>query len=596
MKVTLLLLTLSSLGLLFSAGLKLNDSDVNAEEANSSMPANWSYQCLDEEGNIIDEPMMFASAYNDSKRGNSLKMSKMVSAYTLTCFSDSFIASKDTSYKLTFFYRSDCLNDDENRIVASVKEAKSDGTFSTSEVVSAKGRQDNWKQFSGYYSTSSDCESLTVSFSSVGMGYYFINGVSLVGKPAPTTFFNNYGIENTKEDQGSFSPFSSSYLSDDAYSGERSLKLSNQGFKTNFNELPEGEYELRFKYKHDFEDGSKLSIRMDCTVESQTGDSRLYYAPDVSADGTGGSWASYSFNFKKVNISAGSTFCSINYIKIFSYGSFLIDDLEIVGNDGFNYIVGGSFEGYDVSGLSLSGTTGIVKCDDGSFSFAGTKEGLFDNSDPLLTIDCSKLNLTNGNSYTLKYQYTGGWYGTALAYYGSDKIYTGSQNDNGWSDVSVSFTASEGKNIGIKFCESSSRFAYIRNISIVDIDNNEYNTSFIKEYSSSGEDGVESFPYGGFAYDFPISSEDSSSLTSNENESFSRESKDSGEEESSSWSQSSYFESISSEESSENIDTPNNGSSESDSTLIGVTIGLLAVSSIGLGVAIFALIRSKKHD
>lgn len=589
-----LLLSLSSLTLLVCVGIKPALNMVSADEETSSMPSNWNVSYADDDGNSITSPYLKASAYKDSQRGNSLMMYRRISSYNLTCSSSSFAASSDTSYKLTFFYKSDCLHDDENKISASIIENKNDGTTSMAEVISAKGRQGSWKSFSGYYTTSNKCENLVITFSSYGMGDFFVNSVSLKGKPAPSTFFNDYGMETVKEDQGeAFSELSSSYLSDDAYRGERSIKLTNQGFRTNFAELPAGEYELKFKYKHDYEDGSRLSIRLDNV--SFDGTSRAWYGTPVSSSGTGGGWSSYSYKFKKLN-EGETNFCSINYIKIFSYGTFLIDDLEVIGSDNFNFVVGGSFEGYDVDGVSFNGSTGIVKDTDDSLVYAGSYDGIHGSNEPSLTFDCSKLNLTIGNTYTLTYQYRGGFYETASAYYGSTKIYTGSMTDT-WANASASFVAEEGKNIRIKFCASSPRMAYIRNVSLLDSDNNECMTLGIKEYSSTGGDETDSFPYGGFDYDFPSNPDDSSSITSSEDENFSRETKDSEEESSSSridYGTSSDASNGSNNSSSGEVN-PSNRDNGSNSALTGLTIGLLAVASVGLAVAIFALIRGKKH-
>ena len=146
-----LLLGLSSLGLLFAAGFKPTESIVKAEEVASSMPANWSLSILDDSNNPITSDYLTASAYKDSNKGNSIMMRRRISAYTLSATSTAFEASKDTAYKLTFFYRSNCLHDEENKIVASIIENKDDGSKTVTEIVSAKGRESNWKQLSGYY-------------------------------------------------------------------------------------------------------------------------------------------------------------------------------------------------------------------------------------------------------------------------------------------------------------------------------------------------------------------------------------------------------------------------------------------------------------
>ncbi len=595
-----LLLGLSSLGLLFAVGFKPTESIVKAEEVASSMPANWSLSILDDSNNPITSNYLTASAYKDSNKGNSIMMSRRISAYTLSVTSTAFEASKDTAYKLTFFYRSNCLHDEENRIAASIIENKDDGSKTITEVSFAKGRESNWKQLSGYYTTSSGCSTLEMVFSSYGMGDFYINGPSLVGKPAPTTYFANYGMENGIEDKTPLTPLLASNLSDDACTGERSIKLTDQGFKTIFAELPNGkEFELRFKYKHDYEDGSRLSVRIDnCPIG---GTSNVYTATPVGPQSTGGAWNSYSYKFKKL-IPGQAGYFDINYIKIHAYGTFYIDDLELLDSTNFNYIAGGSFEGYDVFNMSLSGAVGIVKDSDGSLVFSGSQRSVLDiNSEPSLTLESSKFELITGNTYTLKYKYRCGHSETGSAYYGNAKIYTGSMSDD-WVDVSVDFVAAEEANIKLVFCTTYYRIAYIKNISITDSENIEKLPEVIKEYNSSEGEAVESFPYGNFEYDFPPTPEDSSSSSSTSEEtSFTQETKPS-EDSSSKPDISSSEQSGSTGSSSSNQDSssegethPSNQKSKATAALTGTTIAMLTVSTIGLAIAIYALIRGKKN-
>lgn len=598
MKGKRLLLGLSTLGLLFAAGIRPSQNMLLAEEASSSssMPEHWSSSTLDDNNSPIVSPYLSASAYKDSSKGNSIRMSRRISAYTLSVSSSSFEAKKDTAYKLAFFYRSDCLHDEENKVTASLIETKDDGSTVSTEVISANGRESNWKQLNGYYTTSSQCASLVMVFSCYGMGDFFINGPSLAGKPAPSTFFGNFGIENKTEDSGNFQPLTASNLSDDAYSGERSIKLTDQGFRTNFDELPAGDYELRFKYKHDYEDGSRLSLRIDNVTSDGT--KRLWYADPVGPNGTGGGWSTYSYKFKKLPLNSGDKYCAINYIKIFSHKTFYIDDLEILNSSNFNYVAGGSFEGYDIENISLSGATGIVKDHDGSLVYAGSYDSVLGTSvEPSLKVETSNFDLTIGNTYTLKYQYRGGYFETASAYYGSDKIYTGNYSED-WTDVSVDFVASEGKDLKLQFCTSSPRTAYIRNISITDTAEVEKMPEVIKEYDSSAGESIDSFPYGDMKTDEPETSESgetSSSSSESEETSFSQETRSEEQEESTSKPSSSSQPSTSSSEPSSENQNSSSGDSTATKALLGVTIAMLTVATAGLATAIVIMIRGRKN-
>ncbi|MCI7213130.1 MAG: hypothetical protein MR467_03140, partial [Bacillales bacterium] len=193
----------------------------------------------------------------------------------------------------------------------------------------------------------------------------------------------------------------------------------------------------------------------------------------------------------------------------------------------------------------------------------------------------------------LKYKYRGGFYETASAYYGTTKIYTGSMSDD-WTDVSVDFVAAEETNIKLLFCASSPRTAYIKTISITDTENVEKLPEVIKEYNSTEGEAVESFPYGNFEYDFPPTPEDSSSsLSTSEETSFTQETKpdiSSSEQSGSSGSVSSNPDS-----SSEGESHPSNEKSTATAALTGTTIAMLTVSTVGLAIAIYALIRGKKN-
>ena len=321
--VLLLSSFVAAAGIFVSSG----SAKVNAEnEETNLMPKGWTYETLDDTGSSrIDTPYLSASAYKDPQKGNSLKLTRQISAYKLYATSEYFAATKGTAYKVEISARSECLDDDENILSISVLEKKTDGTVVTAEVGFISGRNSVWKSVSGYYNSSEDCESLAIRVSASGFGDYYVSGASVRGMPAPLMSLSNFAIESKEDATTDFEPLTSSYLSDDAASGEKSLHLDNKGFELKLGLLPYGTYELSLKYKCTI--GTRTSVRLDNdTMEPK----RAWYAEPIPGNSTNGSWATYSYKFQRTTgkgVDGNELDCAIAWMQIFFYGDYYIDDL-----------------------------------------------------------------------------------------------------------------------------------------------------------------------------------------------------------------------------------------------------------------------------
>lgn len=444
---------------------------VNAENDETTlMPEGWKYETLDDAGSSrIDTPYLTAGAYKDSEKGDSLKLVRQVSAYKLHATSNYFSAIKGASYKVELFGRSDCLDDDGNILSVRVLEKKTNGTVVTTEVTSISGRQSFWTSMTGYYDTSKDCESLAIQVSASGFGNFYVNGITVRSVPLSLMSLGNFAIES-KEDADEFEPLTASYLSDDAASGEKSLHLNNKGFKLRLGFIPDGTYELSAKYKTEGAKGTKTSVRLDNIDMSGE---RRWYADPIPESSTNGLWASYSYKFKK------GPGCDITWMQIFFYGEYYIDDLAIYDEDGFNYIPDGSFEGYDMPGVSFEGDVSLSKNKDGSLVYAGCYASFNGHKDPLLIYDASTLKLEDGKTYTLSYEYrNGSGTGFGQAKLGDTVLVDACENSMTWGKKEVSFTGAINKPLTFSFgtgtdVNGGERLGYLKNISVKAQDNTE---------------------------------------------------------------------------------------------------------------------------
>lgn len=569
-------------------------------EEQSSMPQGWHEGVYNESGEAISSPYLYARAYKDPSKGNSVELTRRMAANKLKVYSDSFSAPAGSSIKIGFFARNVCLDDEENRLVFTVVETKKDGSLSKSEVTSFKGRQSDWKPFSGYFDTTEDCQSVSVSIEAFGWGDFYVSGVSLKASPAPYVSLKNWTYEDTKEDQvtpGSaptspVSTLTTSVLTDDAYSGDRALRLSNTGIVTCFGPLPKaGKYELRFKFKHTADGDNRLQIRMDCVDSSST---RLWYVPNSKTKGTTDGWSDFKFSFTPV-IDAGNPayeYSLSRWIQIFAYGTYLIDELQIVDESGMNYLPSGSFDGYDVGGLTFTGNAGLAENPDGSFSYYGIYDDqIYHQGEASMTFPSSDLNLEDGKTYTLSYEAFGGNSKAGVSYYDGVELGAPAASQE-WTSFSTSFTAKEGANLKFNFNSYAYYANYIRNISILDETGEECFTCAPKKRDPNATaEGQEIFPYGNFDYDFP-EDPSSSSETSSLEDSFSRESKDDP------FSSASYW-TPSSETGSSSLlpDSNKGGNRDSDGkadVALGLSIGFVCLSALTLGGVVFLLIKVLK--
>lgn len=561
--------------------------DVRGEgEETSSMPQGWTFQTLDDAGeNPVTSPYLSSYAYKDSQKGNSLKLSRRVSAYQLFATSEYFDALPNTSYKVEFSYRTDCLDDDENLLTITVMEKLSDGSILSSDVASEKGRQSIWASSSGYYVTSETCTGLSVKVSSSGYGDFYVADMTLKGRPSPSSNLMNYTLISGAEDTGTLSPLKQSALSDDCYAGEKALRLSTQGIKMKLGFLPVGIYELKFKYKHAAEPGSYGRVRLDNVTLDGT---RLWYGDAVSSNDTNGTWASYSYRFQK----SATVSCDIQWFHIYFNGTYLIDELGLYDEEGYNYVPDGGFEGYDMDGISLVGNASIVKNLDGTFNYAGVYTTWSGSATPKIVYSREAMDLENGKTYTLSYTYRNG-YGSNFGgvNYGETTLVDSVSISETWQTKTVDFVADSSSSLS--FCLGQGwgeRLGYLKDISVKDSDGVECILAQVKEHVTDPADiGDNIFPYGQFDYAFP----DDSSSSSYSEDTYS------GETRSESSSSSSSSSSPAADSSSQNGGgSDQDGDSFNGANLaLGLSVVFTVIATGGLVTSIVLLARKgKKHE
>lgn len=591
------LLALLSLGFVSSFTFFGNETPLLAEEETSQMPKGWNVSITDSEGNDVSTPYLSAKAYKDIDQGNCVTLYRRISANNITVYSDQFSATPNSSIRVSFKARSNCLDDEENRLSFSIKEYKENGTYVSSEIGFISGRQ-GWKNVSGFCTTSETCSSLVIEISASGYGDFYVSDISLFATEAPYISLGTWALIDSdgtnaaevnygkpESAKGVARTLTASSLTDDAYSGDKALKLTNQGILTTIGSLPVGDYKLNFKYKGEADlsggVGAGLSIRLDCFA---AGNRRWYAnAAKPAQNNTNGKWAEYSLDFKRtIDIST-------SWFSIFAYGTYIFDDIQILDSEGYNYIASGNFDGYKTNGISIEGFTGIVENEDESYDYYGVYNDQFiDASDTVVTFSGEKLSLTEGEEYTLSYKTRGGNDKPGLAIYNNVEL-GNSQISETWTDFETKFVAVNNADLKIKLNSSTSSGAYLKDISIKDKDGNEcFLLNPVKDNGSAIE-GEEIFPYGGFEYDFK---EEESSSSSSEDETFTRETKE----------ESSSSETISSKEpisssviSSSKQDSSSNSQASSNGcggAIVGTSVGIFAA----LGIVIITFVRRNKHE
>ena len=591
------LLALLSLGFVSSFTFFGSEIPLLAEGETSQMPKGWNVSITDIDGNDVSTPYLSAKAYKDTTEGNCVTLYRRISANNLTVYSNQFSAVPNSSIKVSFKARNNCLDDEENKLSLSIKEYKENGTYVSSEIGFISGRQ-GWKNVSGFYTTSETCSSLVVEISASGYGDFYASNISLFATEAPYISLGTWALIDSdgtnaaevnygkpESAKGVARALSTSSLTDDAYSGDKALKLTNQGILTTIGSLPVGDYKLNFKYKGeaDLSGGVEagLSIRLDCYANGN----RNWYANAAkpAQNNTNGKWVEYSLDFqRKIDI-------SVSWFSIFAYGTYIFDDIQILDNEGYNYIASGNFDGYKTNGISIEGFTGIVENEDESYGYYGVYNDQFiDARDTAVTFSGEKLNLVEGEEYTLSYKTRGGNDKPGLAIYNNVELGY-SQISEVWTNFEVKFVATNNADLKIKLNSSTSSGAYLKDISIKDKDGNEcFLLNPVKDDGSASE-GEEIFPYGEFEYDFK---EEDSSSSSSEDETFSRETKEessSSESISSKESISSSSSSSSKQDSSSDSQTSSNGCAGS---VVGASIGIFAA----LGIAVVTFARRNKHE
>lgn len=559
---------------------------VDAAQVGEGLPTAWTAATLDDEGHALETDKLYARAYLDDVKGNALMLHREMTAGSLIVSSDSFPASPNASYDVSFFARATALDDPDNALTVSIEETDTSGGIKRTAVATLEGRSNGWIEKTGRYFASETAASLRIVLQTVGVGDYYVADINVYeGKAFLPIFGLNYAMKPENETQTGLSFLSMSNLSTDAYEGKYSLSLSNSGaafewpYLNRFGE----DFTLSFRYKHSSQDGARLSLRIDGI--NKTDGARFWYADSSGVVGdTGGSWSTYSYSFKSIGGQAET-----NYLELYAYGDWLIDNISITDTAGTEYVIGGTFEALDPGKMTLVGNWGYVDCHNGTYALGGVKNGTHSTGaiDGYIQINEADIGMEVGKDYTVSYEYMGGDDDIGAIF---DGIYIlgGQPRKDTWTTASCTATGKEGGVIKIYTSNVNNTPAYFRNIKVVDGEGK--NLLPALKAPSEEVEKQQVFPYGQMDYEFPEEPTSSSSSSSEEPDPASSES--SPDKPSSSSSEPTV------ESSSSSITSPEAPQENGDSGLPTWGVVLIVIGGIlvlgGLGFGITYLAR-KKH-
>ncbi len=385
-----------------------------------------------------------------------------------------------------------------------------------------------WKQIT-FNHTASNAK-IGLKFSAGGIGKFTVSDITVkevIGHENRNLFALQAIGNNGTESHTNMSFITNTNLSTDSSDGDGySLKVNqNDVYRTLFGMLPHGgTYTLSFKFKllalgtTYWDDTKNLKTTISVRLDNVTTDgARAWYAtsPVVDTNNTT-TWQTYSYTFTAVS---GQT--DIVWMGLMFYGTYLIDELQIIGTDTngaqMNYIPNGSFSGAYLDGFTtVAGNFNTVKQPDGSYTFVGTSK----NQDIIPGIDSRPymqfgFGLNAGEEYTLSFDYRSGganaidiFYGTG---WGGAHPYTniktcGQATSPEWRSESVTFNAYNDSRIELYGDAGCGWPTYIKNIKLIGADGVDLinNTTLVNPGVTYG---ANVFPYGTFAGDTTVTTD-----------------------------------------------------------------------------------------
>lgn len=303
---------------------------------------NWYYQSNE----------LFVRATKNGRTGNAMEIERKKATDELWVSSYSFAVKPDTEYNISSFVKT---TDSSCKLVWCVKELDENGNDVTDSATNGStqyidrysfgGKYDNWTETSFTRKTEATTKKMILRIRAEGTGIINIDDLTVEKVYTNTISYRMMAIGNdgSSENPATYNVVTAKNLSDDSSDEDgKSLLLNDHDvFMPSFGILPHDvNYRLSFKYKRlSNGSGDRLSIYLDNMDQSIN---RRWGADGVSGGSTT-EWTSYSYEFYAP---AGGTNrpdrIDISYMRITSYGSYLIDELEI--NSVNEYVLNGSFE------------------------------------------------------------------------------------------------------------------------------------------------------------------------------------------------------------------------------------------------------------
>ncbi len=267
----------------------------------------------------------------------------------------------------------------------------------------------------------------------------------------------------------------SSDLSSDAHTGFSSLKLEdNNTLGIRFGYSAVGGYTFSFWAKNLASGASKtsFSIRFDNYTGSDE-ESRAYYAK-MSVTETVDGWSHYSYSFERLVSSRPS-------MSLTSYGSWLIDDIELTDANGVNYVMDGDFETTEMMDYQLV-NAGMAKQSDGSVIIGFSSFNCEYNAENASSGGYNEAYFqikptANVESMSVSFDYCGKKVGVMNRNGYETLSYTNDANDGLWKTYSGTFAKPGLSTSDIYFGHANvgwNYITYVKNISFKDASGNEF--------------------------------------------------------------------------------------------------------------------------
>lgn len=175
-------------------------------------------------------------------------------------------------------------------------------------------------------------------------------------------------IDVKRSNEANTSLVNENYLNvGEAFSGNKSLKLKNQTLAIRLTYLLEeyGNYTVSFWAKNITPRPTGLAVDLDFNLKFDhhkvDGKQEWYSYGNLAITENDRGWSKYSYTFKDMPFDRTSMVLIVN-------GEWLIDDIQVLDKNGFNYVLEGDFDGAELTDYKPQ-KAGYAKQPDGSIAF-----------------------------------------------------------------------------------------------------------------------------------------------------------------------------------------------------------------------------------